>query len=57
MAEHPDDIESAFAAYEAKLFPRSTAEAVDAHELVAMCLGATAPHGLVTFFRKAGGAE
>ncbi len=51
---HPGDIETALAAFEAAMFARSAAEAVDAHEIIDLCLGDQAPYGLVEFFKKAG---
>jgi 2-polyprenyl-6-methoxyphenol hydroxylase-like FAD-dependent oxidoreductase len=53
IAEHPGDIEAAFAAYERELFPRSHAEAVDAFAMKDMMLGADAPQGLLDLFRSA----
>lgn len=55
IAKHPDDIEAGFAAYEATMFSRSASEAIDAHQLIDLCLGSTAPHGLVQFFKSANG--
>lgn len=49
IAARPDDLEGALAAYEAALFPRSEAAAVDAREVVDLCLGPRAPFGLVEF--------
>ena len=51
---HPGDIEAALATFEAAMFARSAAEAVDAHEIIDLCLGDQAPYGLVEFFKKAG---
>ncbi|WP_322787721.1 FAD-dependent oxidoreductase [Hamadaea tsunoensis] len=53
IAAQPDDVEAALAAYEEKMFPRSAAEAVDAHEIVDLCLGDRAPYGLIEFFTGA----
>jgi 2-polyprenyl-6-methoxyphenol hydroxylase-like FAD-dependent oxidoreductase len=53
IAGHPGDIEAALAAYEAVMFPRSDAEAADAHEIVDLCLGDRAPYGLIEFFKSA----
>ena len=47
IAEYPGDIETALAAYEAALFPRSAAAAVEAHETLDRCLGDRAPYGLI----------
>lgn len=51
---YPGDIEAALAVYETAMFTRSAAEAVDAHEIIDLCLGSQAPHGLVAFFKAAG---
>ena len=51
IAVHPDDVEAAFAAYEAVMFPRAEAEAVAAHETVELVFGAGAPHALADLFR------
>jgi len=53
IAAHPDDIEAALTAYEAALFPRSESAAVDAHQILELCLGERAPFGLVDFFTGA----
>lgn len=53
IVEHPDDIEAALSAYEAAMFPRSQAAANDAQEILALCLGAKAPFGLIDFFTAA----
>ncbi|MGV1759817.1 FAD-dependent oxidoreductase [Rhizobium sp. A22-96] len=52
IVSHPDDIEAALAVYEAGMFPRSGSEAVDAHLILDLCLGARAPFGLVEFFNS-----
>jgi 2-polyprenyl-6-methoxyphenol hydroxylase-like FAD-dependent oxidoreductase len=57
IAAHPDDVEAALAAYEEVMFPRSQAEAADAHEIVDLCLGDRAPYGLIEFFQSAPGAD
>ena len=49
IAAHPDDIEAALTAYEEAMFPRSAAEAADAHEILDLCLGDRAPFGLIEF--------
>ncbi|GAA3713064.1 FAD-dependent oxidoreductase [Gordonia hankookensis] len=49
IAAHPDDIDSALTAYETAMFHRSAATAVDAWEILDLCLGGNAPHGLVDF--------
>ncbi|AMM20422.1 FAD-dependent oxidoreductase [Frondihabitans sp. PAMC 28766] len=53
IAAHPDDIELALTDYEVAMFPRSEAEAVDAHEMLDLLLGDTAPHGLIALFTGA----
>ena len=53
IAAHPDDIEAALAAHEAAMFPRSEAEAADAHALLDICLGDRAPFALVEFLSEA----
>ena len=53
IAAHPGDIEAALAAFEAAMFPRSLAEAADAHEILDLCLGDRAPFGLIEFFTGA----
>lgn len=50
IAQHPDDVEAALAAYEKELFPRSEAFYADAHEILDLCLGERAPQSLVDFF-------
>ncbi|WP_278264654.1 NAD(P)/FAD-dependent oxidoreductase [Nocardia sp. AG03] len=54
LVAHPGDTEAALAAYEAVLFPRSAAAAVDAHRILELCLGASAPTGLVDFLSGVG---
>ena len=39
IAAHPDDVEAAFATFEATMFTRSATEAADAHVLLDLCLG------------------
>jgi len=51
IANSPDDIEVALAAYEAALFPRSEAAAAGANQILRLCLDDRAPFGLVEFFR------
>ncbi|BCP53328.1 monooxygenase [Kaistia sp. 32K] len=53
IAAHPDDVEAALAAYEAAMFPRSEAEAADAHQILEICLGDRAPFALVDFLTGA----
>ncbi len=50
IAAHSDDVEAAFAAYEAMMFPRSETEAIAAHETVELIFGAGAPNRLVDLF-------
>lgn len=57
IAEYPDDIESALAAYEAAMFPRSEAEAVEAHQTVDLIFGEGAPHTLAELFNGSGDQE
>lgn len=60
IAAHPGDIEAAFSAYEAAMFPRSASEAADAHEVLALCLGERGPAGIVEFLtgaREAAGSD
>lgn len=56
IAAHPEDVESALAVYEEKMFARSEAEAKDAREIVDLCLGDRAPYGLIEFFKSAQGS-
>jgi 2-polyprenyl-6-methoxyphenol hydroxylase-like FAD-dependent oxidoreductase len=50
IAAHPGDVEAALAAYEKDLFPRSTAEALEAQKVLDVCLGPAAPQSLLDFF-------
>lgn len=50
IVAHPGDVEAALAAYEQAMFPRSAAEAVEAHRTVEICFGDRAPDSLVEFF-------
>ncbi len=50
IAASPDNVEAALIAYESDLFPRSISEAVDAEEILKVCLGPNAPYSLVDFF-------
>ena len=47
IAAHRDDIEAALGAYEDALFPRSESMAVEAHLTLDLCLGDSAPFGLI----------
>jgi len=53
IAAHPGDVETALATFEEAMFPRSGAEAADAHEILDLCLGDRAPFGLIEFFTGA----
>lgn len=53
IVAHPGDIEAALTVYEAAMFPRSELEAVDAHQILELCLGDNAPFGLLDFFNGA----
>jgi 2-polyprenyl-6-methoxyphenol hydroxylase-like FAD-dependent oxidoreductase len=57
IAAHPGDVEAALAGYEQAMFPRSEAEAADAHLILELCLGDRAPFGLIDFFTGASGQE
>ena len=50
IVAHPGDVEAALAAYEAALFPRSAAEAVEAIRTFEACFGQQAPQSLLAFF-------
>ncbi|SNS53889.1 FAD-dependent oxidoreductase [Rhodococcoides kyotonense] len=50
IVAHPGDIEAALKEYEDALFPRSATAAVEAQELIDLCLGDRAPYGLIDFF-------
>jgi 2-polyprenyl-6-methoxyphenol hydroxylase-like FAD-dependent oxidoreductase len=54
IAAHPGDVEAALTAYEEMMFVRSDAEYADAHEILDLCVGESAPYGLVDFFLRAG---
>ncbi|MFG2569301.1 FAD-dependent oxidoreductase [Streptomyces sp. NPDC048567] len=53
IAAHSDDAEKALAVYEEAMFPRSASFFVDAHEIVDLVIGESAPHGLIDFFGEA----
>ncbi|WP_159012800.1 NAD(P)/FAD-dependent oxidoreductase [Bradyrhizobium sp. S69] len=57
IAAHPRELEAALSAYEAALFPRSQSAAADAHEILKLCLGDSAPFGLVEFFAHASASQ
>ena len=50
IAAHRDDIETALAAYESAMFPRSRATAAGSIEMLKLCLDERAPQGLIDFF-------
>jgi 2-polyprenyl-6-methoxyphenol hydroxylase-like FAD-dependent oxidoreductase len=49
IAAHPGNVEAALTGYEEAMFPRSEAEAADAHLMLELCLGDHAPFGLIDF--------
>ncbi|MYW08931.1 FAD-dependent monooxygenase [Streptomyces sp. SID2563] len=53
IAAHPDDAEKALAVYEEAMFPRSASFFADAHEIMDLVIGESAPHGLIDFFGEA----
>ncbi|SHN48163.1 FAD-dependent oxidoreductase [Cryptosporangium aurantiacum] len=53
IAAHPGDVEAALTVYEEAMYARSEAEAVDAEEILEICLGEGAPYSLAEFFRSA----
>jgi len=53
IAAHPGDIEAALSIYQEAMFPRSASEAVDAYQILDLCLGHRVPFGLVDFFNRA----
>ncbi|ALM82424.1 NAD(P)/FAD-dependent oxidoreductase [Bordetella sp. N] len=50
IAASPADLETALAAYEKALFPRSASAAAESADLLEVCFGAEAPHSLVDMF-------
>lgn len=52
IATNPEDIEAALNAYETEMFSRSAKEAVDAQEVLKVCLGPNAPQSLLDFFER-----
>jgi 2-polyprenyl-6-methoxyphenol hydroxylase-like FAD-dependent oxidoreductase len=54
IATHGADVEAALAQYEAALFPRSEAAALESAAGLEMCFAADAPRGLVAFFESMG---
>jgi 2-polyprenyl-6-methoxyphenol hydroxylase-like FAD-dependent oxidoreductase len=53
IADRPDDIEAALAAYEGAMFARSKSFFADAREILDLCLGDRAPYGLIDFLTGA----
>ena len=49
IAAHPADVDAAVSAYEAAMFPRSAASAVEARATLDVCLGEGAPYALLDF--------
>ena len=45
LAAHPEDAEAALTEYELALFPRAAEAAAD--DILGLCLGDDAPHGLI----------
>ncbi|MFJ3644552.1 FAD-dependent oxidoreductase [Streptomyces murinus] len=52
IAAHPDDIETALATYESKMFPRSHKAADAAHRTIEFVFGAHAPAGVISLFTE-----
>ena len=50
IVANPYDVEAALITYEKDLFPRSASEALEAEEILRVCLGPDAPQSLVDFF-------
>ncbi|WP_218150837.1 hypothetical protein [Actinokineospora terrae] len=55
LAAHPDDVETALAAYEQDLFPRAAEAAAD--DILGLYLNDDAPYSLVGFFAGEGQAR
>jgi 2-polyprenyl-6-methoxyphenol hydroxylase-like FAD-dependent oxidoreductase len=53
IATHPDDVEAALTAYEESMFPRSEAFYADAHEILDLVLGESAPFGFIDLLNNA----
>ena len=51
IVAHSDDVEAAFAAYEAVMFPRSETAAIAAHKIVELVFGASAPNGFIDLLK------
>ncbi|NTY62010.1 FAD-dependent oxidoreductase [Mycolicibacterium sphagni] len=54
IAHHPNDIEAALVSYEAVMFPRSQAMAVEAHETLDICFGEHTPSRLIALLTGVG---
>jgi 2-polyprenyl-6-methoxyphenol hydroxylase-like FAD-dependent oxidoreductase len=52
LAAHPEDAEAALAEYEQALFPRAAEAAAD--DILGLCLGQDAPHGLLALLTGSG---
>jgi 2-polyprenyl-6-methoxyphenol hydroxylase-like FAD-dependent oxidoreductase len=52
LAAHPEDVEAALADYELALFPRAAEAAAD--DILGLCLGQDAPHGLLALLTGSG---
>ena len=52
IAAHPDDIETALANYEARMFPRSQKAADAARHTIEFIFGANAPAGIISLFAE-----
>ena len=50
LAAHPNDVEAALTEYEQALFPRSTAEAAEAHRDFELIFGTDTPRSLLGLF-------
>jgi 2-polyprenyl-6-methoxyphenol hydroxylase-like FAD-dependent oxidoreductase len=53
IAAHPGNTEAALAAYEAAMFERSASFYADSREIIELCLGESAPFGLIDFLSGA----
>jgi 2-polyprenyl-6-methoxyphenol hydroxylase-like FAD-dependent oxidoreductase len=54
LAAHGNDVEAAFEAYEADMFPRAEASAADSADGLDLCFNADAPGPLIDFFVRLG---
>ena len=52
IIEHPDDIESAFASYEAVMFPRAREKAAESNANLELAFDANSPQGILEFFAR-----